>query len=265
MKRLAARAVALAGAVYVALCALFWFVQDGLFFHPDPRPLTDCRAPAGVEIVEYEGERALFTPSNGDGLLIFYHGNAGGACGWRFLGPNHVGPLGFDTLVVEFPGYAGDPRQPSGAAFADLIERTARWAARYDSVVVSGFSLGSGVASLHAAHAPPEAVLLFAPFRDFPELVRSKGGVFPRFLFRTDFDNSALLAESGAPTFIVYGTADAIIPAEMSLALAGDLGAQVAGITEVPGARHNDLIGAVDLEGVLRQTLATARQERQAE
>ncbi|MEL6792119.1 MAG: dienelactone hydrolase family protein, partial [Pseudomonadota bacterium] len=131
--------------------------------------------------------------------------------------------------------------------------RAARWAGRYDRVVVSGFSLGSGIASLHAAHAPPEAALLFAPFRDFAALVRSKGGLFPRALFRTDFDNAALLTASGAPVTIVLGERDKVIPAEISRDLAAHVDAQV---VAAPDAGHNDLIGAVNLDQVLARALS---------
>ena len=127
----------------------------------------------GASLIAFEAERGIFTPGGGRGVVVFFHGNGGSACGWRYLGPNHVAAHGFDTLVVEYPGYAGDRRETGADSIEAMIASAARWSARYDRIAVMGFSLGTGMASELARRVRPESVTLFAPFDSLSALVRS--------------------------------------------------------------------------------------------
>ena len=250
-------ALTLSGA-YLALCGLFWVIQDSLFFHPAQRPLADCAPPPGASLIAFDAERGIFTPGGGRGLLVFFHGNGGSACGWRYLGPNHVARHGFDSLVVEYPGYAGDARQTNAETIEALIESAAGFAEGYDRIAIMGFSMGTGMASALAQRTRPESVTLFAPFDSLGALVRARGGLFPDLLFRTRFDNAAALAGTSAAVSIIYGERDALISPEHSLRLVEAL--RLAGVAvsakSVPRAGHNDLITRFDLDAHLARILA---------
>ena len=60
-----------------------------------------------------------------------------------------------------------------------------------------------------------------------------------RLLARDRFPVRDLVAQVTAPTLIVYGTADSIVPPAQSLAVAGNAAGPVS-VVAVQGADHND-------------------------
>ena len=236
---------------------LVMLIEPILVFFPNQKPLTSCSLPEGVRHVEFSGERGLFTEGNGETLLVFYHGNSESACNWRFLGVNHARQFGFDTLVMEYPGYSDDPRsiQPSADRIATMIEETHIWAqARYSRIVTMGFSLGTGAASIHAGLGGVDRVALFAPYQSLFELAQSKGYPFPKFWFRNNLDSATALTHAQTPVHVTFGTRDRIIPPSRSEALIRrlDHAGVVVTYRSVPNAGHSDLFGPDALDEALR-------------
>jgi len=245
---------------YLGLGLFVAAIEPSLVFRPKNTPLENCRLPPSVSQIEIDGERGLFTEGGDRGLLIFYHGNSGTACNWRYLGANHASALGFDTLAMEYPGYGGDPRKtpPSAEAIKSLVTRTHRWAQeRYSHVVAMGFSLGTGAASYHASLSGVEKAVLFAPYQSLFELAQSYWYPFPRFWFQNDLDNVDTLINARAPVHIVYGGRDKIVPPEQSERLIERLrnaGVQVRD-TKLPDAGHIGLFRRVRIDEILQMVL----------
>ncbi len=245
---------------YLGLGVIVAAIEPSLVFRPKNTPLEDCRLPPSVRQINIGEERGLFTKGGSRGLLVFYHGNSGTACSWRYLGANHASALGFDTLAMEYPGYAGDPREapPSAEAIRLLVAQTHRWAkARYAHITAMGFSLGTGAASYHASLSGVEKVVLFAPYQSLFELAQNYGYPFPRFWFQNDLDNVDTLIKARAPVHIVYGGRDKIAPPESSEALIKrlrDAGVQVAD-TRLPDAGHIGLFRRVRIDEILQTVL----------
>lgn len=245
---------------YLGLGVIVAAIEPSLVFRPRNTPLEDCRLPPSVRLIDFDGERGLFTEGGGRGLLIFYHGNSGTACSWRFLGANHASALGFDTLAMEYPGYGGDPRDtpPSADTIRSLVERTHRWTqARYSNIVAMGFSLGTGAASYQASLSGIEKVVLFAPYQSLFELAQNYGYPFSRFWFQNDLDNVDTLIKAQAPVHIIYGGRDKIVPPESSEALIKRLrgaGVQITD-TKLPDAGHIGLFGRARINEILQAVL----------
>lgn len=241
--------MALMLALYVLVGFGWWaFAETRLLYHPTDDPMAECPLPDGVEIIALGSERGLFTPvGDGEGsdtLVVFYHGNGSRACNWRFLGPNHLAPLGVDTLVVEYPGYADDPRTPSKAGLHGAAEAAHAWSAgRYDRVIAFGNSIGTGPASHHAGLGGVDRLVLFAPFDSMLALLRGKGFVYPRFVLSNDYDVVEAVGEERPDVVIVHGARDTLIPATHSADLATTLEAKGMVVTRIlrPEAGHNGL------------------------
>lgn len=245
---------------YLGLGVIVAAIEPSLVFRPKNTLLEDCRLPPLVRQIDVEGERGLFTEGGDHGLLVFYHGNSGTACSWRYLGANHASALGFDTLAMEYPGYAGDPREtpPSADAIRSLVVRTHRWAQeRYSRIVVMVFSLGTGAASYHASLSGAEKVVLFAPYQSLFELAQSYWYPFPRFWFRNDLDNVDTLIKARTPVHIIYGGRDRIVPPESSEALIKRLRAAGVQVTDtnLPDAGHIGLFRRVRINEILQTVL----------
>lgn len=254
------RGVLFLGALTYGLAAIAAYTGQGkLLYAPDDRELADCNLPVGTEFWTQNTERGILSANKNDNLLLFFHGNAGSACNWRYLGVNHVGQLGYDVLVLEYPGYGGDARTPGKSVIEDSLSVLSTWVETqpYQNVSVMGYSLGTGVASLYAQHYGAEQVILFAPFDSIYNVALKQGFVFPRFLLREDFDNMIALENLTVPISIVHGEADVVIAAEHSynlsqhlLALGGDVEREVRA-----GAGHYGLFESPGFDQFLRQTL----------
>lgn len=204
--------------LYFLAATAVYSLQGEMLYFPGDRALEDCDVPAGVELWQDGGEQGLLSQSGGNNLVLFFHGNSESACNWRYLGVNHLGPLGYDVLAVEYPGYSGDTRTPSKAAIVASLDVVDAWVDTqdYDHVYLMGYSLGSGAASLYAQKFGAYQVLLFAPYDSVYDVALGQGMLFPRFLLREDFDNIQALAGLDAPITILHGAADTVIPAQNS-------------------------------------------------
>ena len=244
---------------YGLAAAAAYFGQGKMLYYPDARPLADCNLPAGVEIWNEGAEQGLLTAAGHDNLLLFFHGNAGSACNWRFLGVNHLSPRGYDVLVLEYPGYGGDARTPSKKAIEVGLETLAAWvsAQEYTRVSVMGHSLGTGMASIYARDNGAAQVVLFAPFDSIYNMALAQGLKFPRALLHEDFDNIAALANVNAPITIIHGEEDQVIPAKHSENLLDELRAAGRDVRrEVrAGVGHNGLFESPAFDVFLRHTL----------
>lgn len=245
--------------VYSMAAAAVFFGQRGLIYFPDDRPLEACNLPEGVTMWHADTERGLFTGSDHPRLLVFFQGNAGSACSWRFLGVNHLEPLGYDVLVVEYPGYSGDPRQPSRANIGLAVRVVGDWVAAqdYERVVVMGFSLGTGAASLFARDFPADQVILFAPFDSIYNLAWAQGFLFPRFLLQEDFNNMVALAGVSAPIYILHGGADRVVPVRHSANLSQVLREAGRNVQRLilDGAPHHGLFDSPAFDRYMRNIL----------
>lgn len=146
--------------------------------------------------------------------ILFAHGNAESLAGlldefapWTYEG--------FHVLLVEYPGYAGAPGQPS----ADRIDAT--WSAAWDAlsrapgvdpdrIVLMGRSLGSGPTCRLAAVHAPAAVILMSPFASTAAFARARA--VPGFLVRDRWDNVDALRAARVPVLVAHGRRDDVIP-----------------------------------------------------
>ena len=255
MKRISAVAVV----IYLLAAAAVYFGQSRLIYFPDDRPLASCSRPGGVTLWQQGGERGFLADFDQPRLMVFFHGNAESACSWRFLGLNHLASQGYDVLVLEYPGYRGDPRPPSRAGIEQAVQVAGDWAAleTYKGVVAMGYSLGTGAASLYARDYPDDHVILFAPYDSIYNAAWARGFWFPRFLLHEDFDNMAVLKQVTARIDILHGASDRVIPPKRSTNLeriSSGAGRIVRRVLK-PGATHHGLFKPPEFDSYMRATL----------
>jgi len=244
-----------AALLYGGAAALAYKAQDAVIFPAPSRALSNCDLPAGVAPWAYAGEQGLLAGHRGRKLLLFFHGNAGDACNWRFLGVNHLNRLGYDVLVLEYPGYGGDARAPSMQGIEAVIAAAAGWAEAqgYAKKVAMGYSLGTGAAAIFARDFGADKVVLFAPYDSIYNVAWSMGMVFPRALLKTDLDNAAALRDIDAPVYIVHGDRDRVIPAHFSGALTEQLAASGGAVSRqvLAGVGHSGLFDSPRFDAIM--------------
>lgn len=152
---------------------------------------------------------------------------------------------GFGVLLVEYRGYgasAGLETSEEGVyldAEAGLDMLAARGVGA-EKVVLSGTSLGTGVAAEMARRGRGSRLVLMAPYTSIPDIVSDVVPIAPTSLLVPDrFDTLAKTADIRVPTLVVHGDADEIVPFWMGQRLASAIpGAR---LVRVPGGHHGDL------------------------
>ncbi|RSM56519.1 alpha/beta hydrolase [Actinoplanes sp. ATCC 53533] len=235
--------------------AVAWLLQRRLIHFPDASaPPPAAQVVAGAQDVVLHTDDGLRLgawlvkpqPSAPDRRLavLVAHGNAGNRQGRVPLAVALAGH-GLTVLLVDYRGYGGNPGSPSEeglardvqAARSYLVDRAGIPAER---LIYYGESLGAAVVTALAARHPPAALVLRSPFTDLPAAGREHYPFLPVRLFLRDrFPVGDLIAQVTAPTLIVYGTADTVVPPAQSVTVA-DRAAGPVRIVAVEGADHND-------------------------
>ncbi len=242
--------------VLVALVlAMAWLLQRRLIYFPDrSAPPPASRVITGAQDVTLhtvDGIRLgawLVPPRPGTPdrrvAVLVAPGNAGNRLARAPLAAA-LAERGLTVLIVEYRGYGGNPGSPSeqglardiAAARTYLVDQAGIPAER---LLYYGESLGAAVATALATQHPPAGLVLRSPFTDLPAAGREHYPFLPvRLLARDRFPVSDLIARVAAPTLVVYGTADSIVPPAQSVAVA-DRAAGPTRVVAVEGADHND-------------------------
>jgi fermentation-respiration switch protein FrsA (DUF1100 family) len=239
-------------AVLLALLLILVLVRAGqrrLIFFPDRAAPPAAAGAREITVRAADGLRVggwFFTPPSGTPdrrvSVLVMPGNAGNRAG-RVPLAAALTSLGMTVLLLDYRGYGGNPGSPSEQGLAqDADAAQAYLAGIGHPIVYHGESLGAAVATALAVRHPPAGLLLRSPFIDLPAAGRTHYPFLPvGLLLRDRFPVESLISRVTVPTAVVYGTADRVVPAEQSRAVA-DAAAGLVHLAVVDGADHNDRI-----------------------
>jgi len=172
-------------------------------------------------------------------LVMFAHGNGELIEHWPAMLSPYLA-MGISVLLPEYRGYGRSAGWPSERTIvADcawflnrVLERPEVDASR---LILHGRSIGGGVVCALTQRVSAAALVLWSTFANLPDVARRLG--FPGFLVPDRFDNEGALRDVRAPTFILHGTRDLLIPVRHAHRLAA--AAQVSEL-HLYEAGHND-------------------------
>ncbi|WP_250453757.1 alpha/beta hydrolase [Caballeronia sp. ATUFL_M2_KS44] len=211
---------AIALAYLAALAALYWL--QGRLVYPleqaqavvdatldDRTQSISVRTQDGLDLVARYGA----PPDAASPTVLLFHGNGEDLTQRAFIALELI-QAGYGVLLAEYRGYGGNPGKPHEAGlYADARAAYAYAAARSQSIVLHGYSLGSGVAVQLASEVRIDALILEAPFTSIVDVAASRFKLFPvRYLARDRYDNLAKIHSVRAPILIYGGTQDFVIP-----------------------------------------------------
>src|SRR5690625_1743564 len=218
---------AIAGLGALGLVAV-WAGQGSLLYAPDR---ADPGPPVpGAEDVTFRTSDGLdlrawmFTP-RGDArsAVVYLPGNGGNRAGRAPLA-GKLADAGFTALLVDYRGFGANPGSPSEAGLLEDARSAYRYlrshgyAAR--DIFLIGESLGTAVAVSLASEVDVGGVLLRSPFTSMADVARHLFKVPVRWLLRDHYDSRARIAAVTAPTLILAGARDTLVPAAHSEELA---------------------------------------------
>jgi len=259
--------VGVLAALYFAVVCFFWAVQRSILF---PAPARAERpALAGTEIWQLANPaspgpvHAWYAPAReGMPTVVHFHGN-GEQLSTQAPLLNRHRQAGIGFLAVEYPGYglsAAGGQSPTeegiyAAAAAALDELQGRRGVPVSRTVLSGRSLGTGVAVEMARRGRGARLELVSPYPSIAEIAADRFPFLPaRLLVRDRFDSASKAADVHAPVLVIYGSADEEIPAALTLRLAARFA--IIETYVVAAGRHNSLFDQDP--GVVTRLLAFA-------
>ena len=235
------------------LLVVMWVFQRRLIYLPSRGPVPEARdAIDGARDVTLETSDGLQlhawfvpAPASGNGFTVLVaNGNAGNRS-LRAPLARALAVEGFAVLLFDYRGFGGNPGSPSEEGLA----RDARAAYRFlteqgvpdERLLYFGESLGAAVVTELATEHPPAGLVLRSPFTDLASVGQVHYPFLPvRLLLWDRYPVVEHIRRVNAPTVVVYGTRDSIVPPEQSRAVARAAGGTTT-VVEVEGADHNDL------------------------
>ncbi|MCP3104347.1 alpha/beta hydrolase [Myxococcus sp. K15C18031901] len=243
--------------LYVGVCAAMFFLQRSLLY-PAPKAPIPLPRNQGFDELALEGGAyvdILHLPApEGAPTVVHFHGNGEQLLDQLDLGAVfHQHGLGF--LAVEYPGYGASPGQPTEAGIYAAAEaalaRLRQQGVPPERTVLSGRSLGTGVAVEMARRGHGSRVMLVSPYTSIADIGALMLPFLPTsWLARDRFDSWAKAPALSLPVLVIHGEEDTLIPVDMGRRL----GARFphATVETVPGAGHNDVLERSGPERVRR-------------
>lgn len=252
---------------YVLICMGLYFKQESLLFYPQPLPAGyQFRFPGRYAerwITAADGTALngiLFRTDSAKGLVFFLHGNGGSLAEWGQLAPVYQ-RLGYDVFMLDYRGYGKSAgtitSQPQLLADVEAAYQQVAVGYAASSIVIAGYSLGTGPATWLAARHRPKLLLLHASYYSMADMAAHTIAVWPLlpgWLLRYPLPTNAFITRVKAPVVLVHGTRDQLIPYASSLRLC----ALQPGVSllAVPGAGHNGLLATPTYKRAIRSLLA---------
>jgi alpha-beta hydrolase superfamily lysophospholipase len=268
MKILLISFIALVVLLYVVGCGLLYFKQETLLFYPEKLPASyQFQFPGEYRehpITAPDGTRLsglLFRVKAPKGLVFFLHGNGGSLAGWGAVAATYT-RLGYDVFMLDYRGYGkSEGCISSQAQLLDDVEAAYnQLQASYpaQSIVIAGYSVGTGPAAWLAARHQPRLLLLHAPYYSLADMAAhtiALWPILPGWLLRYPLPINEFVQRVHAPVVLFHGDHDEVIPYSSSARLKALLKTDGQLIT-VKGGRHNNLLDTPQyqqaIQGLLR-------------
>jgi hypothetical protein len=154
--------------------------------------------------------------------------------------------MGFSSLVFNYSGYGGSSgritaarcEEDAIAAYSALVDRG------HQSIVLLGFSLGSGIGCAAASRIDVDGLVLCEGFSTFREGAKAIG--FPRWLTLAVpdvWDTAVRVCDLNVPVLVVHSDADDLFPVSMAKRVADACGT-LGKLIVINGLSHNEPIFA---------------------
>jgi pimeloyl-ACP methyl ester carboxylesterase len=202
----------------------------------------------------------LFKADSTKGLVFFLHGNGGSLTDWGQLATTYTS-LGYVVFMLDYRGYGKSMGSISSQTqlLNDVETAYQKVLTRYAerSVIIAGYSLGTGPATWLAARHQPKMLLLHAPYYNMADIAAHTIKVWPLlpgFLLRYPLQTNMFIKQVTAPVTLVHGDHDNLIPYNSSVRLQAlcKPGSQ---LITIHGGGHNGLLITPQYQQFLRNIL----------
>lgn len=199
----------------------------------------------------------LFKSNNSKGLIFYLHGNAGALNAWGMVANTYTS-LNYDVFLLDYSGYGKSEGviRSQTQLFNDVQLAYDELKQQYKekTIVVLGYSIGTGLAAKLASANTPNLLILQAPYYSLSDVMRHKYPIIPTFLLKYRFQTNKYIQECKMPVVIFHGNQDEVIDYGSSLKLKEKLKAGDTLIT-LNGQGHNGMTNNPEYINALRKIL----------
>lgn len=235
---------------YILICAVLFFFQEKLLFFPgklDANHKFAFNQPfEELNIRGKDGQLMnglLFLADSAKGLVFYLHGNGGSLNDWGVVAPRYT-ELHYDVFILDYPGYgkSGGRIESKTQLFESVQTAYDQMKSRYreDSIVVLGYSIGTGLAAHLASNNHPKLLILQAPYYNLTDIMRRTYPIIPTFILKYKFQTNEYLKNCKMPVVIFHGDRDEVVYYGSSLKLKEELKTADTLIT-LTGQGHNGM------------------------
>ncbi|MFP2959149.1 alpha/beta hydrolase [Myxococcus sp. 1LA] len=247
LRRMLILILATFGTLYLLMCVAVFALQRSILY-PAPKGTPPLEETDGFSRLPLDGGLYVdlfhLPAPPGAPTVVHFHGNGEEVLTQIGLG-NLMQARGLGFLTVEYPGYGASPGSPSEKGIYAAAEAALAWlrakGVTPQQTVLSGRSLGTGVAVEMAWRGHGSRVMLVSPYTSIPDIGVTAFPFLPvRLLARDRFDTASKAAAMKLPVLIIHGEEDDLIPVSMGRRL-GTLFPHAV-VETVAGAGHNDVL-----------------------
>lgn len=240
--------------LYGILCGGLYFFQENLLFHPTQLP-QDYRFEFDATFTEVSLESAdgaqlhglYFTTENPQGILLYFHGNAGDLSRWGEIVQYFV-QKDLNVVVMDYRNFGKSTGMMSEKG---LYEDAQLWYAYAKEIAqktnaplhIYGRSLGTAFATAVASQNDVEQLILETPFYSIEDEAQSRFSWLPiQSLLKYRMPTYAYIKDVNCPITILHGTQDEVVAYEHGKRLYESITSNKKTFVTVAGGHHNDLI-----------------------
>lgn len=236
--------------IYVAICLIYYFIQELLIFHPKklPQDFEFSYGNKAEEIFLENGSATIhglyFPVENSKGLILYFHGNSGALDGWGYLG-NKFNSIEYSVFVSDYRGYGkstGRLSEKNLYSDAQVIYDYFTGRCEDERIIIMGRSLGSAIAIELALQNSYEKLILESPFHSLTGMIKMFFNYLPHdLLLQYKFDSQSKIDKIPEPILIFHGTNDEVVPIESARKLESRIQSKYHKFVEIEGGGHNNL------------------------
>ncbi|MBS7233328.1 alpha/beta fold hydrolase [Flavobacterium psychroterrae] len=215
--------------IYVIIVFYVYFNQVGMVFQ-SAKLSKDHRFDyqhkfEELNIKSFDGVQLnglLFKAEHSKGLVFYLHGNAGTLETWGSIAKIYTN-LGYDIFILDYRSFGKSEGEIENEEQLNkdvsVVYKTLTQRYPENKIIITGYSIGSGLATILASENNPKALILQSPYYSFTELSSSKVPFFPDFLKKFTLETYEYLPKIKVPIYIFHGMHDQLIPYENSVRL----------------------------------------------
>ena len=206
--------------IYIASCALLYFFQEHILFHPQKLPAEyKFQFAQAFEEVSIQSNDAvlsgvLFKAPLSTGLIFYLHGNAGSIASWGNIASTYT-DLGYDVFMLDYRGYGKSDGTITSEAqlFLDVQAAFNEMRKNYEAneIIILGYSIGTGPAARLASTNDASLLILQAPYYSIVDLMKTSYPILPGFILRYPIETGKYLQRCKMPVVIFHGDKDKVI------------------------------------------------------